>query len=87
MAEQSPSHNAAASSYGQSNSQSQLPSSQAHVAKSTAATIVLEAAARLHELATGAIAAAIGRAKRLSDLHYLSLEPCLTVLMPNLQII
>ena len=77
MAEQNPSHNAAASSEGKSNSNNRISGSQAQIARHTAAAIMLEAAAHLHELTTCAIAAEVGRAKRLSDLHYLSLEPCL----------
>ena len=75
MAQQNPSHNAAASSQGQNNSQSRLSGSQAQIARSTAATVVLEAAANLHELTTGAIAANVGWPQRLYPLHRLSLEP------------
>ena len=86
MAQQHPSHNAAASSQGQSNSQSWLSCSQAQIARKTAATVVLEAAANLHELTTGAIATEVGRAPWLYHLHRLSLEPRWTVVMSNLQV-
>ena len=81
MAEQNPSHNAAASSQGQSNSQSRLSSSQSQIARSTAAAVVLESAANLHELTTGAIAAEIGWAQGFCYLHRRSLEPRWTVVM------
>ena len=75
MAEQNPSHDAAASSQSQSNTQSWLSSFQPQVARSTAATVVLEAAAHLHELTTGAIAANVGWPQRLHPLPRLSLAP------------
>ena len=71
MTHQNPSHNAAASSQGQSNTQSRLSSSQAKIARSAAATVVLEAAANLHELTTGAIATEVGRAQWLYCMHCL----------------
>ena len=86
MARQNPSHNAGASSQGQSNSQSRLSSSQPQITRSAAATVVLEAAANLHELTTGAIATEVGWAQRLYHLHRHSLEPRWTVVMSNLQV-
>ena len=81
MTQQNPSHNAAASSQGQSNTQSRFSRRQAKIARSAAATVVLEAAANLHDLTTGAIATEVGRAQRLYHLHRRSLEPRWTVVM------
>ena len=64
-------HDVTASSESHRNAQSRLSRPQAEITRSTDATVVLEAAAHLHQLITVAIPATIARAEKF---HRLSLN-------------